>query len=353
LILYSITLTLGAVYWMQSLERPWFSSMYGVYFFSGSVWATLAMTYLLALAWQRTGSLRPVVRPATFHDLGVLFLAFTIFYAYIAFSQYFLIWNADIPEETFWFANREQGTWRTVGLLMIFGHFFLPFLALLRQGAKRSLWIMLPLCAWALGMHYLDLTFNIKPVLDPDGLHLHWLDFAAFAFIGGLLAMVFLRAFRAHAPFPLREPRLAETLAAEAPSLYPARDGGYVEPSAWRMQATPAPRQWRRSLAVAIALLLLLALVWSLAPLLRQPAPNAKRIAERTKALAEVNARDAKALTSYGWQDESRNLVRLPIQRALELMPPLWQDPAAGRSNLLQRLEKSLAKPVEKPNPYE
>jgi hypothetical protein len=69
--------------------------------------------------------------------------------------------------------------------------------------------------------------------------------------------------------------------------------------------------------------------------------------------LAEVNARDAKALTSYGWQDESRNLVRLPIQRALELMPPLWQDPAAGRSNLLQRLEKSLAKPVEKPNPYE
>jgi hypothetical protein len=215
--LFAISLTLGAIFWMKSLQHQWFSTMYGVYYFAGSVWVTLATTYLLALKLKQAGPLQAVVQTKTFHDTGVLFFAFTVFYAYIAFSQYFLIWNAAIPEETFWYVQREQGTWWDLGLIILFGHFFLPFLALLRIDAKLSLQVMVPMCVWAWLMHYADMTFNIKPVLNPDGLRVHWLDVAAFAFMAGVLGMVFLRYFQAHPPYPQRDPRIAETMGVYVP----------------------------------------------------------------------------------------------------------------------------------------
>ncbi|MCX8157891.1 MAG: hypothetical protein N3J91_15865 [Verrucomicrobiae bacterium] len=215
--LFAVSLTLGAIFWMKSLQHQWFSTMYGVYYFAGSVWVTLATTYLLALKLREAGPLQAVVQTKTFHDTGVLFFAFTVFYAYVAFSQYFLIWNAAIPEETFWYVQREQGTWWDLGLIIMFGHFFLPFLALLRIDAKLSLQVMVPMCVWAWLMHYADMTFNIKPVLHPDGLRVHWLDVAALAFIGGVLGMVFLRYFQAHPPYPQRDPRIAETMGVYVP----------------------------------------------------------------------------------------------------------------------------------------
>jgi len=107
--IFAFSLTLGVIYWMKSLEHQWFSTMYGVYYFAGSVWTTLATAYLMSAVLQRTGHLAPVMREATFKDIGTLFFAFTVFYAYIHFSQYFLIWNAAVPEETFWYVKRENG----------------------------------------------------------------------------------------------------------------------------------------------------------------------------------------------------------------------------------------------------
>jgi len=214
---FAITLTLGSIYWIKSLEHQWFSTMFGVYYFAGSVWVTLATTYVLALVLQRTGHLEPILRAKTFHDLGVLFFAFTVFYAYITFSQYFLIWNAALPEETFWYVKREQGAWFWVGMVIIFGHFFLPFLAMLRIDAKLHLPLMAPLCVWAWLMHYVDMTFCIKPLINPHGPSPHWLDLAALAFIGGVLALVFIRYFKAHAPYPQRDPRIAETMGVYVP----------------------------------------------------------------------------------------------------------------------------------------
>jgi len=139
-----------------------------------------------------------------------------VFYAYIHFSQYFLIWNAAIPEETFWYVKRENGIWWYLGMLLIFGHFFLPFLAMLRIDVKKSLTIMGPLAGWAWLMHYVDMTFNIKPVMDPEGGSISLGGFvqsvAAMAFMGGVLAKQFLKSFAQHAPFPQRDPRIAETM---------------------------------------------------------------------------------------------------------------------------------------------
>jgi hypothetical protein len=214
--IFAFSLTLGVIYWMKSLEHQWFSTMYGVYYFAGSVWTTLATTYLLAAVLQRTGHLTPVLRETTFKDIGTLFFAFTVFYAYIHFSQYFLIWNAAVPEETFWYVKRENGIYWSMGMLIIFGHFFVPFLTMLRIDVKKTLTIMGPMAIWAWLMHYTDMTYNIKPVIDPEG---HGISIGGFvqsvsalALMGGLLSKQFLKSFIAHPPFPQRDPRIAEAM---------------------------------------------------------------------------------------------------------------------------------------------
>lgn len=214
---FAITLTLAAIMWMKALQHQWFSTMYGVYYFAGSVWTTIATVYMITLVLQRTGPLREVVHEETFYFLGSLQLAFTVFYAYIHFSQYFIIWNANLPEETFWYVVREKGSWWYVGLVIIFGHFFLPFLLLLRIDFKLKLSVMGFIFVWAWLMHFTDLSFNIMPVLHPDGWVLHWLDISCLAFIGGVLTTVFLRYFAAHPAFPQKDPRFAETMKVYVP----------------------------------------------------------------------------------------------------------------------------------------
>jgi hypothetical protein len=209
---FAFSLTLGAIFWMKALQHQWFSTMYGVYYFAGSVWLTLATLYALTVLLHRTGALAPIITRDTYKCLGTLLFAFTVFYAYIHFSQYFLIWNAAIPEETFWYYLREQGTWWDIGMLIVFGHFVVPFLALLRIDAKHSLTVMIPLCAWTWVCHYADMAYNVQPVLYPGGFHFGWLELASLAFIGGVLALVFVRSYRAHPPFPQRDPRAAEAM---------------------------------------------------------------------------------------------------------------------------------------------
>jgi hypothetical protein len=209
--LFAITLTFAAIDWMKSLQHQWFSTMYGVYYFAGSVWVTLATAYLTAVWLKRTGPLAPVVHQRQFNDIGVLMLAFTVFYAYIHFSQYLIIWNANLPEETFWYVQREKGTWWDAGLLLVFGHFLIPFLLLLRIDVKTTWPVMIPLCMWAWAMRYVDLSFNIMPVLHPDGFTPHWLDLACIGFIGGTLATVFFKYLNGSPIWPLKDPRLKES----------------------------------------------------------------------------------------------------------------------------------------------
>jgi hypothetical protein len=210
--LFAFSLTLAVIMWMKGLEHQWFSTMYGVYYFAGSVWMTLGTAYMITMILDRKGILTHVLHDHQYYFLGSLMFAFTVFYAYIHFSQYFIIWNANVPEETFWYKQREVGTWFWVSMVIIFGHFFLPFLALLRIDVK-SVWpYMVPICVWTWVMHFLDLSFNIMPVLHPKGFVLHWMDIGCWAFMAGLLATVFLKKFTSTAPYPLKDPRLIEAM---------------------------------------------------------------------------------------------------------------------------------------------
>src|SRR2546428_10598925 len=144
ILLFALTLTMGAVMWMKALEYEWFSTMYGVYYFAGSVWMTLATAYVITMVLDRLGVLSDVLHEHQYYFLGSLLFAFTVFYAYVTFAQYFIIWNGNMPEETFWYVVREKGTWWYVGMVIIFGHFFVPFLALLRIDVKNLFVYMVP-----------------------------------------------------------------------------------------------------------------------------------------------------------------------------------------------------------------
>jgi len=214
IVAYAFTLTLGAIMWMKALQYQWYSTMYGVYYFAGSVWVAYAAAYIIAMVLDRQGLLHETMGFEQYYFLGSLLFAFTVFSAYIHFGQYFVIWNGNIPEETFWYVLREKGTWFGIGLVLVFGHFLVPFLALLRFDVKLAFKFMVPLCVSVALMQYFDLAFNVTPVLHPNGFPLRWvwLDAGCISFMGGLMAKAFLRDLYRYHRLPVKDPRLSEAL---------------------------------------------------------------------------------------------------------------------------------------------
>ena len=213
-VLYAVTLTLGVFMWMAALEYKWFSTMYAVIYFAGSAWMTLATVYVITMILDRQGVLSEVLHEHQYYFIGSLMFAFTVFYAYVHFAQYFIIWNANMPDETAFYTDRWVGSWKGIGMVIIFGHFFLPFLALLRIDVKHVFKIMVPLCIWAWLMHWVDLSFNIMPLAHHTGFPFLWiwLHLGCFAFMAGLLSWRFLVEYSKHPPYPLKDPRLIEAM---------------------------------------------------------------------------------------------------------------------------------------------
>jgi hypothetical protein len=221
IVCFALSVTLASIMWMKGLMDEWYSTMYGVTYFAASVWTTLPTVYVIVLILQRTGTLKGLVGEKTYYMIGSLFFAFTVFWAYVNFAQYFIIWNANMPEETFWYVVREKGSWDYVGkYVIIFGHFFVPFLMLLRIDWKLKLVTMLPLAAWAWLMHFVDIEFQIMPALHHDTIITSGLfvDIACVLIFGGILAKVFISSFNRYPPYPLRDPRMAEALDIYVPS---------------------------------------------------------------------------------------------------------------------------------------
>ena len=214
IVAFALTLTFSGVLWMKATSYEFFSCIYGVYFFSDCAWIGLATVYVIAAILVRQGTLAPVFQKNYFYFIGVLLLGFTLFSAYAEFAQYFVVWNANMPEETFWYLIRERGNWWTLSLILIFGHCFIPFFVLLPEKVKMNFKVIVPVCVWIWLMHALDLAFNIFPALHPDGYPLHWiwLPIGTLLLMGGFLAAVFLKKFQAHPPYPQRDPRLLEAM---------------------------------------------------------------------------------------------------------------------------------------------
>ena len=180
-----LTLTFAAFDWIMSLDPAWASSVFGVYWFAGGMLTALAVVALAAVLRGRGGARRTQLPPAQGYALGALMVTFAVFWAYIAYSQYFIIWIADVPEEAAWYVPRVHGGWGVVALVVLSGQFALPLLVLLLYAAKRDARAIAVVAAWLLVMHYLDTYWLVLPAVHPDGPHPHWLDLSALAAVIG------------------------------------------------------------------------------------------------------------------------------------------------------------------------
>ena len=207
--------TFAAFDWMMSLDPRWYSTIFGVYSFSGSLLAGFAVLALLSVLLRRSGLVPGAVGAEHFHDLGKLLFAFTSFWAYIAFSQYFLIWYGNIPEETEWFRARLQGPWLAVSVVLAVGHFAVPFLFLLPRGTKRNPLALAAAAAWLLLMHLVDVFWLVVPSTGAGGPGFALACLAALLTVGGIFLLAFASLLRRHPLIPIGDPRLPESLAFE------------------------------------------------------------------------------------------------------------------------------------------
>jgi hypothetical protein len=215
IIVLALTQSFAAIDWIMSLTPHWYSTIFGVYFFAGSFVGFIALLSIIAVAMRGAGLLDTVISVEHLHDVGKLLFGFVAFWAYIAFSQFFLMWYANLPEETIWYKARMEGSWLTVSLVLMAGHFVAPFFYLMGRDVKRKGATLAIGAAWLLTMRYLDLYWQVMPTLHPEGFRPSLLDVAAFVAVGGCFVAAAGWLMRRQALVPLRDPRLAESLAFE------------------------------------------------------------------------------------------------------------------------------------------
>jgi hypothetical protein len=172
--LFAILITVIAIDWAMSLDPHWYSTIFGVYYFAGTVLAGLAASTYVIVRFHEAGYL-PGLQRDHFYSLGALLFAFINFWAYIAFSQFLLIWYANLPEETVWFIRRWSGGWQYVSILLIIVHFVVPYFALLMQDSKMDPKRLKVMAIWILFAHLLDIYWLVMPSYS-EGVPLSWME---------------------------------------------------------------------------------------------------------------------------------------------------------------------------------
>jgi hypothetical protein len=213
--LFALSVAFAGFDWLMSLDPHWFSTMFGVYFFAINFQAFWPVMILLVFFLQRQGILKNTIQKAHIYDLGAWFFAFTVFYAYIAFSQFLLIYYANLPEETLWFYNRLEGGYEYIAYGLLIFRFALPFLFLLNREAKHNRFMLGLVSALVLVMHFLEIYWISMPANhsgDAHGLHFSWIDIATFLGLGGMFFGLFFNKFKKESMVPKNDPKMDECL---------------------------------------------------------------------------------------------------------------------------------------------
>lgn len=197
---------------LMSLDPHWFSTIFGIYFFAGSFMTIMAVMILVSFFAQRSGMLNGQIKVDHYQDLGKFMFAFTVFWAYIGFSQYMLIWYGNLPEETVFYRHRLEHGWESYSAFLLLGHFVCPFALLIGRWAKRFLPYLAVLAVWMLGMQWFDMFWIIKPVFGADHASISLYDIAAWFGLAGVFTAAFVYRFNRHATVPQRDPRLHKSL---------------------------------------------------------------------------------------------------------------------------------------------
>jgi hypothetical protein len=208
---FAVSLTFAGVDWLMALDHHWFSTMWGVYIFAGAAGSSMALLVIVVTALRDRGYLKPVTMEH-YHIMGKYMLAFSIFWAYIGYSQYMLIWYSNIPEETIYFRIRNTESWWYFSTFLVVFRFFLPFPVLLLQWTKKNPRYICMVSWLILFVQVIDIYVIVLPDLHNLGFQPNLLDLLAFVGIGGILGWLFLRAIGKSNLFPMRDPRLAASI---------------------------------------------------------------------------------------------------------------------------------------------
>jgi hypothetical protein len=219
-LVFAITITFASFDLLMSLEPHWFSTIWGVYSFAGHFAASLAIITLMLIALYKRGLMKQYITLEHFHDLGKLMFAFSVFWTYIAFSQYFIIWYANLPEETIYYDVRTSNGWELFGLLLVVFHFVLPFVLLLRQDVKRKMQVLTIAAIVILISHFIDLVWIIMPAVSKvvGGSQLQadmmfgWSEFTGVLFFGGIFLVLAARNYQKRSAVAVNDPLLHESL---------------------------------------------------------------------------------------------------------------------------------------------
>jgi len=216
---FALSVAFASFDWLMSMDFKFFSTMWGVYYFSGAAFSAAGLVAIVLARLVGAGKLKGVVTSEHFHDLGKLMFSFTVFWAYIAFFQYFLIWYSNIPEETAFYVYRNNEPWKSMGVFLMLGHFVVPFLILLFRPVKKSPAALTVMGLWALIVQVVDLYWVVRPMVHATDDHAPsltptlWLD--VLAIIGPLLVLagyLFVRV-SASCLVARRDPWMPEALA--------------------------------------------------------------------------------------------------------------------------------------------
>lgn len=219
---YALTLSFAAIDWLMSLQPHWYSTIFGVYYFAASILAFWAFITLMSMLAQASGVLKTAITTEHFHDMGKFVFGYTIFWTYIAFSQFILIWYANIPEETEFFMVRMEGGWHWISYGLPVAHFFVPFLFMLSRHIKRNRTLLGLGAVWTLIMHFVDMYWLVMPNFGAHGEGHHephlapnYLDFTSVLGMVGVFLAVYGVMLNRNKVVSINDPRLVESLAHE------------------------------------------------------------------------------------------------------------------------------------------
>jgi hypothetical protein len=202
LILYVLTMTFASVDWLMSLEPHWYSTIFSIVVISGQGLSAIAVAIIALAALSNDKRMAQVVVPARFHDLGNLMLMFLMVWAYVSFSQFLIIWSANLPEEIPWYTHRIGDEWQWIGLGLVVFHFAIPFALLLSRRTKRIRRRLVPVAVSILVMRTVDLFWVVGPERSPAQFHVHWLDIVLPITLGCVWVALYTRQLQGRSLLP-------------------------------------------------------------------------------------------------------------------------------------------------------
>ena len=212
LVVYFLTVTFAMVDWTMSVNPHWFSTIWGMLYIGGQGLSAFAFGICVLVMLSQVAPLNRVLTTHHFHDLGKFLFAFLMLWAYLSFSQFLIIWSANIPEEIPHYINRWDNSWKYLSIFIIVGHFIVPYALLLSRDLKRNSGKLRVIAVWILLARLADYYWHVMPELHRNGLTVTLLDVALPLALGGIFISLFVAQLGGRSLLPVNDPQLDKAL---------------------------------------------------------------------------------------------------------------------------------------------